>query len=211
MRLSEVLTLAQAREFLEFPVRLYAGDPNYVRPLDQDIETVFNREKNKYFRHGELIRWLLVDGAGKTLGRVAAFVNERTAHTFAQPTGGMGFFDCVDDQAAADMLLNGCRAWLLARGMQAMDGPINFGDRDQWWGLLIDNFGPPLYTQNYNKPYYRRLLETYGFQLYFNQFTYFRKVAAPLTPEYQEKASVLFQDPNYSFEHLRVKNLSKYA
>ena len=45
MRLLEVLTLAQAREFLEFPVRLYAGDPNYVRPLDRDIETVFNRKK----------------------------------------------------------------------------------------------------------------------------------------------------------------------
>ncbi len=24
--------------------------------------------------------------------------------------------------------------------MEAMDGPINFGDRDRWWGLLIDGF-----------------------------------------------------------------------
>ena len=211
MQLQEVVTAAQAREFLDFPVRLYQDDPNYVRPLDQDLETVFDRQKNKYFRHGQLIRWLLRDEAGQTLGRVAAFIDERTAHTFAQPTGGMGFFECVDSPEAASVLLDGCRTWLAGQGMQAMDGPINFGDRDQWWGLLINNFGSPLYTQNYNPPYYRRLLEAYGFQLYFNQFTYFRKLAAPLTPEYQEKASVLFRDPDFSFEHLRVKNLPKYA
>lgn len=211
MRLLEVTTPAQAREFLQFPVRLYAGDPNYVRPLDRDIAAVFDRNKNKYFRHGDLIRWLLVDNTGATLGRVAAFVNERTAHTFAQPTGGLGFFECIDRQDAANALLDGCRTWLAGKGLEAMDGPVNFGDRDQWWGLLLDNFGPPLYGQNYNPPYYQRLLEAYGFRLYFNQYTYFRKVAAPLSPEYQAKASVLFNDPHYSFEHLRLRNLPKYA
>ncbi len=211
MRLLEVLTPAQAREFLQFQVRLYAGDANYVRPLDRDIEAVFDATKNKYFRHGALVRWLLVDAAGRTLGRIAAFVNERTAHTFSQATGGLGFFECVNDQAAATVLFDAARDWLAARGMAAMDGPINFGDRDQWWGLLLDNYGPPLYGQNYNPPYYCRLLETYGFQLYFNQYTYFRKVAAPLSPEYRKKALVLFNNPAYSFEHLRLSNLSKYT
>ena len=211
MRLLEVVTLAQAREFLRFPVRLYAADANYVRPLDRDVTAVFDAAKNKYFRHGALVRWLLVDAAGRTLGRVAAFVNERTAHTFAQATGGLGFFECVDDQVAATVLFDAARDWLAARGMAAMDGPINFGDRDQWWGLLLDNYGPPLYGQNYNPPYYRRLFETYGFQRYFNQYTYFRKVAAPLSPEYQEKALVLFNNPAYHFEHLRLNNLPKYT
>jgi hypothetical protein len=212
MQLLEVLTPEQAREFLEFPPRvIYRHDPSYIRPLNQDIQQVFDRRKNKHFRHGELIRWLLVDADGQTLGRVAAFVNERTARTFEQPTGGMGFFECVDDQRAASVLLDACRDWLAARGMQAMDGPINFGDRDQWWGLLIDNFGPPTYTVNYNPPYYRQLLEDYGFQLYFHQYTYFRKVSEPLTPAYQEKAQRLLQDPKYRFEHLRLKNLAKYT
>ena len=211
MRLLEVLTLAQAREFVQFPVRLYAGEPNYVRPLDNDIAAVFDRDKNKYFRHGDLIRWLLVDEAGRTLGRVAAFINERTANTFAQPTGGMGFFECINSQEAANALLDGCRAWLVGKGMEAMDGPINFGDRDQWWGLLIDNFGPPLYGQNYNPAYYQQLLETYGFRLYFNQYTYFRKVADPISPNYEGKAAKVVNDPNYKFEHLRLRNLPKYA
>jgi GNAT superfamily N-acetyltransferase len=211
MRLMEVVTPAQAREFIQFPVRLYAADPSYVRPLDRDIEAVYDRARNKYFRHGELIRWLLVDEAGRTQGRVAAFVNEHTAHTFAQPTGGMGFFECIDSQEAADILLNGCRTWLAAQGMEAMDGPINFGDRDQWWGLLVDNFDAPLYGQNYNPPYYRRLLETYGFECYFNQYTYFRKISEPFSPTYLKRAASIFQHPDYHFEHLRLNNLSKYS
>ena len=212
MRLLEVVTPAQAREFIEFPVRLYAGDANYVRPLDRDVAAVFDPSKNKCFRHGALIRWLLVDEKGQTLGRIAAFVNERTAHTYAQATGGIGFFECLDNQAAANALLDAGRDWLAGQGMAAMDGPINFGDRDQWWGLLLDNFGRPLYGQNYNPLYYQRLLETYGFQRYFNQYTYFRKVAAPLSPEYQEKAALLlFNNPDYSFEHLRLNNLAKYT
>ncbi|GAA3940904.1 hypothetical protein [Hymenobacter algoricola] len=211
MQLQEVLTPAQAREFLEFPVRLYQNDPQYIRPLDKDITQVFDPRQNKYFHHGELTRWLLLDEAGQTLGRVAAFINERTARTFEQPTGGVGFFECLDDQLAATALFDGCRAWLMARGIEAMDGPINFGDRDQWWGLLLDNFGAPLYGQNYNPPYYRRLLETYGFQLYFNQYTYFRKIATPLSPGFHTRAAALLQNPEYSFEHLRLNNLAKYT
>lgn len=211
MRLLEVLTSTQAREFLLFPVRLYAADPQYVRPLDRDIAGVFDPQQNKYFRHGTLIRWLLVDEAGRTLGRVAAFVNERTAYTEAQPTGGLGFFECIDDQAAANALLDGCRTWLAGQGLEAMDGPINFGDRDQWWGLLLDNFGPPLYAQNYNPPYYRRLFETYGFERYFNQYTYFRKIAGPLSPAYHKRAAALFTSTDYHFEHLRLTNLPKYT
>ncbi|WP_375436141.1 hypothetical protein [uncultured Hymenobacter sp.] len=211
MHLLEITTPEHAREFLEFPVRLYRTDPNYIRPLDKDINQVFDRQRNKYFRHGELVRWLLQNEQGQTIGRLAAFINERTATTFEQPTGGIGFFDCIDQQQAADLLFDAGHTWLAQRGMEAMDGPINFGDRDQWWGLLVDNFGPPLYTQNYNPPYYRRLLETYGFQLYFQQYTYFRKVQAPLSPQYQLTAARMLNDPDYKFEHLRLRALPKYA
>ncbi|HEX8426122.1 hypothetical protein [Hymenobacter sp.] len=211
MHLLEVTAPEHAREFLEFPVRLHRADPHYIRPLDKDINQVFDRQRNKFFRHGELVRWLLQDKQGQTIGRIAAFVNERTANTFEQPTGGIGFFECIDKQEAANQLFEAGREWLTQRGMAAMDGPINFGDRDQWWGLLIDNFKAPLYTQNYNPPYYRRLFESYGFQLYFKQYTYFRKVQAPLSPQYQQTAARMLNDPNYQFEHLQLRNLPKYA
>ena len=68
------------------------------------------------------------------------------------PVGGIGFFDCINDQAAADMLFDVAKHWLIQHGMEAMDGPINFGNRDRWWGLLIDGFDrEPNYQCNYNK------------------------------------------------------------
>ena len=74
------------------------------------------------------------------------------------------------------MLFDVAKHWLLQKGMQAMDGPINFGERDRWWGLLVKGFEPPVYCLNYNPPYYQQLFENYGFKNYFNQVCFALKV-----------------------------------
>ena len=76
--LEEVTGKAAEQEFIELPVRLYQGNPYWVRPLDNDIRNVFNPGKNPSFKNGECIRWLLRDGKGKCVGRVAAFINRKT-------------------------------------------------------------------------------------------------------------------------------------
>ncbi|GAB3814362.1 hypothetical protein [Pontibacter rugosus] len=211
MKLIEVTTPELAQQFIMVQVRLYKKDPNYIRPLDKDIDNVFDPKKNKLLRNSEAIRWILQDDKGKSIGRVAAFVNSKTSKSGNQPTGGMGFFDCIHDQAAANMLLDACRSWLKERGMEAMDGPINLGERDKWWGVLIDGFYKPTYCMHYNYPYYRELLESYGFELFFKQYTYYRSVHDDLSPEYQEKAQRILQDPRYYFCHLDKNNLPKFT
>jgi hypothetical protein len=84
----------------------------------------------------------MTDEKGQFAGRVAAFINRKKAFTFQQPTGGMGFFECVNDKEAAQILFDACRTWLEERGMQAMDGPINFGENDNFWGMLVEGFMP---------------------------------------------------------------------
>ncbi|PRY15665.1 hypothetical protein CLV24_102289 [Pontibacter ummariensis] len=211
MQLIEVNTPELAQDFLMVQVRLYKKDPNYIRPLDKDIDNVFDPKKNKLLRNGEAIRWIVKDDKGNLIGRVAAFINKKTANTYEQPTGGMGFFDCVNDQQAANLLLDACRDWLKERGMEAMDGPVNLGERDRWWGLLVDGFHQPTYCMNYNYPYYSELLENYGFQVYFYQYTYYRTVHDSLPPSIQEKAQRVLGDPRYSFRHLDKSNLGKYT
>jgi hypothetical protein len=210
MKLLEVDSSKLKQEFIEFPVRLYAQHPAWIRPLDKDVENVFDPDKNKAFRHGTCIRWILVNDANETIGRVAAFVNDKIVHKGNdQPTGGMGFFECIQDQAAAFMLFDACKAWLQARGMEAMDGPINFGSRDRWWGLLVEGFqNQPNYQCNYNPPYYQEFFENYGFQLYFNQFTYGRKVKDPLQPRLAEKAALIASNSHYTFRHLEKHELN---
>ncbi|MGB3617070.1 MAG: hypothetical protein WBA12_03055 [Catalinimonas sp.] len=213
MQLREVQDVPKLkRAFLQLPVRLYRDNPYWVRPLDKDIEKVFDRKQNKFFRHGECVRWVLEDDAGQCIGRVAAFVDRKTAHTHDQPTGGMGFFECVDNPAAATTLFDACRTWLEARDMEAMDGPINFGDRNQWWGLLIDGYDePPNYGMFYHLPYYRALFEAYGFREYYQQFTFARKVMAPLPESVRMKAERIRRDADYTFAHLEKKRLDDYA
>jgi len=211
MKTVEVITPAQKREFIQFPVRLYKNEKHWIRPLDKDIEGVFDKEKNKTFRHGECIRWLLQDLEGKTIGRVAAFVNQKTVQKGnEQPTGGMGFFECIDNRQAAFVLFDQCKTWLQAKGMEAMDGPINFGSRDRWWGLLIEGYDKdPNYQCNYNFPYYRDFFEAYGFKVYFYQFTYGRKVMEPLTERLAEKAALTAGNPDYVYRHLTKSEIPK--
>lgn len=213
MQIVEVNDKNTAKEFLLFPVKLYKDESNWIRPLDKDINGVFDPKVNKHFRNGECARWILKNDTGETVGRIAAFINKKTVNKDNdQPTGGVGFFECIDDQEAANLLFDTGKQWLADREIEAMDGPINFGDRDNWWGLLIDGFDrEPNYQCNYNFPYYQQLFENYGFQMYFKQFTFGRNVFEPLHPRLKEKADYANQDPEYSFRHIEKSKLKAYA
>jgi GNAT superfamily N-acetyltransferase len=205
MKIKEVVTHKDKEEFLQLPIRLYNNSEKWIRPLDADVEGVFDKEKNKTFHHGECIRWLLQNEAGETIGRVAAFINQKTVNKGNdQPTGGMGFFECIDDKKAAFLLFDQCKEWLRARGMEAMDGPINFGNRDRWWGLLIEGYDrEPNYQCNYNFPYYQQFFEAYGFQVYFYQLTFGRPMQGSLDDRLYEKAMLVEKNPDYRFSYLK--------
>ncbi len=204
----EVRTEADRQAFLQVAVDIYKNDPNWIRPLDKDINEVFDTEKNKFFKRGECTRWLLEDN-GKCIGRIAAFVNRQYKQD--QPTGGIGFFECINDQAAAGFMFDFCRDWLKERGMEAMDGPINFGERDKWWGLVIDGYYSPLYCMNYNPPYYVQLFEHYGFRTYFHQICFGMKVKDPLTEKFYERHAKIAEDPNFRATMIKKANIEKFA
>src|SRR6187455_1120080 len=106
MKITEVSGIKDENDFLLLPLDIYKNDPNWIRPLDKDIAEVFDPKKNKFFRHGKCTRFLLKDDHGKVIGRIAAFINEKTSKRESQPTGGVGFFECIDDQQAANMLFD---------------------------------------------------------------------------------------------------------
>lgn len=212
MQLVEVKTRSEENDWIQFPVKLYANDPNYIRPIDQEVRDVFDPEKNRLFKidESEAIRWMLIK-EDETIGRIATFVNGKTLRSEKQPTGGCGFFDCIDDQPAADMLFTAARNWLAERGMEAMDGPINFGERDKNWGVLIDGFEQQNYGMFYNAPYYQKLYENNGFQLYFKQYTYGRGTdkSNDLKDEFYRRAQRALDNPDITFRHLTKKDLHR--
>ncbi len=217
MKLLEIITEKDEQRWLNFPARLYRDDPYYVRPMDSDIRAIFDPKKNKLFRHGDAKRWLLSNDAGQIIGRIAAFYDEKTSATYAkeengQPTGACGFFECIDDQKAANMLFDAAKEWLTAHGLEAMDGPVNFGDRYQFWGCLVDGFVDPVYNMPYNYPYYAKLFENYGFQTYFQQYTFHTPITDDgMSPIIHEKYERLMRTPGYTFEMVDMKHLDKFA
>ncbi len=209
MRMHEVSTAADKKAFLDMAVGLYKDDPNYIRPLDKDIEEVFDPEKNKFLKKGACIRWVLFDDNNKPIGRVAAFVNKQ--YKEEQPTGGIGFFECINNQEAAYLMFDHCKDWLQQRGMEAMDGPINFGERDKWWGLVIEGFAEPLYGMNYNPPYYKDLFESYGFQVFFNQICFSAPLNHHFSDKYYTRHQKLLEDGNFKAIHIKKDQLPRFA
>jgi hypothetical protein len=212
MQLIEVKDSAAAREFIRVNTGMNKNDPNYIRPLDKDINQVFDPKKNKAFRSGEVIRWILKDEKGNLIGRIAAFINKKYKNKGDDvPVGGCGFFECINNPEAANLLFDTAKNWLMQKGMEAMDGPINFGERDRWWGLLTEGFAPPVYCLNYNPPYYQQLFETYGFKPFFYQACYSLKVADRVQEKFYTRHADCAADPNFSSSMIKKNQLEKFA
>tara|TARA_B110000438_G_scaffold36042_1_gene35810 strand:+ start:36241 stop:37413 length:1173 start_codon:yes stop_codon:yes gene_type:complete len=210
MKVTIVTNLKDEKEFIEVPLKIYQNDKNWIRPLDKDIKSVFNLKKNKAFRQGEAIRWLITKN-NITIGRIAAFYNKKKSTKDKLFVGGCGFFECINDQKVANRLFNTAKKWLREKGCESMDGPINFGERDKWWGCLIKGFNiEPNYLQNYGKDYYKKLFENYGFKILFKQFTFLKKIKTPLSDRLAYKAKIALKNPDYNFRMLEKRKINNY-
>ncbi|MBR5849834.1 MAG: hypothetical protein IKZ12_02060 [Alistipes sp.] len=212
--LEQVITPRQEQWWIDYPKEHYKAYPHWICPLDNDLREVFDPTRNELFADGEAVRWIARDGAGRIVGRIAAFYSRSKASIEEQPTGGCGFFESIDEQEVANLLFDAARDWLAARGMEAMDGPINFGQRSDWWGVLVDGFDyEPLYKNPYNPPYYQRLFEQYGFQNYFNQNSYIWTLGESEASErLKSRAERLYAlGEGYRVEQIDLKHLEEAA
>lgn len=210
MQLIEVTTPALEKQFIETNVAINGATPEYIRPLDKDVREVFDKGKNKTFRFGTVVRWILKNDDGKNIGRIAAFTNKKYKNKGDDvPVGGIGFFDCINNQESANLLFDTAKAWLTQQGMEAMDGPINFGERDRWWGLVVKGFQEPMYGMNYNPPYYQQLFENYGFSLFFNQICFGMDPAKELSAKLWERHALYAGNPAFKATYIDKKNLPK--
>lgn len=210
MRIIEVKDNTTENQFLQIGKDLYKGDPNWVCPLDGDIKRVFDPKVNQYFDGGEAIRWVVVNDKNELQGRVAAFYTKEMKEA-DEMIGGMGFFECVNDTSVAILLLDTCKNWLQEKGFKGMDGPINFGERDKFWGLMVEGFENPSYQENYNPPYYKEFFENYGFKKEIEQST------SELTKDkfnferFNKLGSRVLQNSKYEFKHFKKKEYKKFA
>ncbi|MCE1197578.1 MAG: GNAT family N-acetyltransferase [Marinilabiliales bacterium] len=210
MKITEVRDKASRKAFHRTAHLIYKDDPEWIAPLEAMVDSTFDPARNVFFKHGEGTRWVLTSEEGVPMGRVAAFIDYHKCHTFRQPTGGMGYFECVDDHEAAFLLFDTAKAWLMARGMEAMDGPVNFGENMLNWGLLVKGFVKQGFGMPYHKPYYLPLFESYGFKVYFEQYTYHLDRSKPFPERFWKIAEWVANRPNFRFEHARFDKMEQH-
>ncbi len=210
MYIQEVSDKKTIRDFLRIPKILYRDDPNWISPLDMEIEKIFNPRTNASFNYGEAARWILVNESGKPVGRIAAFYDKRKAFNNPQSTGGIGFFECINDKEAAFMLFDTAKEWLKGKNMGAMDGPINFGENFFHWGLLVEGYSEPVYGMPYNFPYYRDLFESYGFRTYYEEYSYYRPSDKSYPDRMMRYAEYIAHKEDYSYIHFSFREKEKF-
>jgi GNAT superfamily N-acetyltransferase len=158
-----VATHRQRKQFLEFPWTLYRNDPNWIPPLRITQKELVGYVPHPFYERN-LVQTFLATRNGEVCGRIAAILNWGHNERYRERRGFFGFFECVDDQEAADGLLDAVRQWFADQGISCLRGPTN-PSLNYELGTLIDGFdSPPTFMMTYNPPYYARLLENYGFR-----------------------------------------------
>ncbi len=170
MEIRVVSNRRDLREFINFPYRLYRDDPVWVPPLRSEQKAQFNPDKNPMLNHCETQLFLLMDRS-EVIGRCSAFIDHLAVDYWGEPIGLFGSFECVDDIAGANLLLNNAREWLIAKNMKFMRGPWSFASQE--WGLEIEGGSrPPVILAPHNPHYYANFFESFGLEKAIDLFAY---------------------------------------
>jgi GNAT superfamily N-acetyltransferase len=124
---------------------------------------LLNFKRHPFYETAE-IETLLARRDGQIVGRIAAIIDQAHNRAHNEQRGMFGFFESIDDTVVSRALLGAARDWLRGKGMNCLRGPLNPALNYEC-ALLIDGFdSPPTFMMTYNKPFYSRLIEDFGFR-----------------------------------------------
>lgn len=164
LRVRELAPGERLGPFMDVAWTMNAADPNWVPPLRMVLATVLDPRKHPFHEHAD-VQLFVAERSGRVVGRIAAVVNRLHNQTHGDRTGFFGLFECENDEGTARALLNAAAAWLKAKGMEVMQGPMNLSTNEEISspGVLVDGFDtPPFITMSHNPRYYGALMDAAG-------------------------------------------------
>lgn len=157
----QVRTKKQQKEFLNFPLELYRGNPYFVPPLYGDEKKLF-RKDYVYYDTSEAVYFNAYEN-GKMVGRISGILQFAANEKWGQKQVRFTRFDSIDSQEVANALFGAVEDWALSKGMDTVVGPLGFNDLERE-GLLIEGFEElSTFEEQYNYEYYPRLVENCGY------------------------------------------------
>jgi GNAT superfamily N-acetyltransferase len=197
-----VQTPAEFEQFLDLPAKVYANDPQWVSPIRSSIARQLATDSD-FLEYGTFQAFLAFQ-EDAVVGRIVTAVNRRLIEREGQPIGLFGYFECFEDRAIAQALLDTACDWLKQQGMTTVRGPINLSTHNDCL-FLVDGFdSPPMMMMPYNPSYYGRYLEELGWEKAKDAYAYDLDLAKMLSPEF-EKAYRIACKSGVTFRPLRLK------
>lgn len=158
----EVRTAKERRDFLEFPLKLYAGNPCFVPPLYGDEKKIFSKNY-VYYDTCEAVYYIAyLDG--KPAGRISGILQKASNEIRNEKRVRFTRFDVIDDAEVSKALFGAVEKWALEKGMDTICGPLGFSDLERE-GLLVSGFDmQSTFEEQYNAEYYMRHIEALGYE-----------------------------------------------
>lgn len=161
IKISEVKTKKQIKEFIEFPLKLYKGNPYFVPPLYMEERNMF-KPSFAYIDQCEHVFYNAYRD-GKMVGRISGILQRASNEKWKQKRVRFTRFDCINDIEVAKALFSAVEDWAKAKGMTEIVGPLGYSDLERE-GLLIEGFDQlSTFEEQYNYDYYPQLIESLGF------------------------------------------------
>ncbi len=204
--IKKISTSEEIELFHKLPRQIYRNCPQWIPPFRDEIEKIFDPARNPAFTRGECERFL-VWNRGEVAGRFA-LLSDHTRDNFNPKMGGLGFVEMKDEQSVADAIVEYARVWHKRRGNGTFRGPVNFGENDSFWGLLVENFdAPPIYRMDYHPPYYQKRIEETGAIKLDDHWSYRRDFDQPLPERLVKITDRIEQRPGVELRSLDTRNI----
>ena len=208
MEIVPVRTKTDLAIFIRLPWRIYKDLHNWVPPLLREVDELLDVERNPFWRHAR--RELFVARRdGRPVGRIGAIVDDSHNAFHAEKTGFFGFFECENDQEAADALFAAAREYLKAAGMSEMRGPMNPSMNDEC-GFLLEGFdSPPVAMMTYTPPYYLELSERYGLKKAKDLYAFIKNLRDGVPPRMERIIERIRKNTAVTMRHLDMNNFDR--
>jgi len=207
IRVEEVLTRKQQREFVDFPTKLYKESQFYVHPLRMDELNLFSPKKNVSYDECDIVFYLAYRD-NEVVGRICAILQKTYNEKNNLKRVRFTRFDCIEDIEVAKALFSQVEEWAVSKGMTEVHGPLGFNDLDRE-GLLIEGFDKlATFEENYNYPYYRDLIEQCGYSKEIDYMAFNIKLPKEIDPRVKRLSETIMK--RYKLKIASAKTKKEY-
>lgn len=199
------------RGFYLLPSLVHTGNDQWVPWFAGDMKELVDK-RHPLFEHTSGEFYVATRGE-EVVGRIFVFENGRYNQTHDMQSAHFYFFDSIDDREVADRLLQRAAEWARERNLDLLFGPMGLGGVTGG-GLLIEGYEhrAAMTMMMYNRPYYRELIEGFGFEKYLDNFSFYLPATARLPSDLREPVDAILREGKFRVLEFRSKKeLAKVA